>query len=159
MLQTELKSHCFPQPQLLSLIRPFLFETQSLCCPSWGLIWLQEDSISCAKQCWWSQHWFSYHAGADFQRGQMQAVVSREQLFSSSFLFFAQFHINYMIMSCFQGTGNVSHRSAVDLPIWHNLCTHDFPARILLCDPVVFCSKHLRPVCKLQPADTCPGRL
>lgn len=61
----------------------------------------------------------------------MQAVVSREQLFSSSFLFFAQFHINYMILSCFQGTGNVSHGSAVDLPIWHNWCSHDFSARIL----------------------------
>lgn len=103
----------------------------SPCCPTWGLIWLQEDSISLvAKQCKWSQHWFSFHADAGFQR-QMQAVVSREQLFSSGVLFSAQFHKNYVILSCFQGAGNVSHSSTVDLPIWHNLCSHDFPARIL----------------------------
>lgn len=155
MLQTELKSCCLPQPQLLSLIRLFLFETQSLCCPSWGLIWLQEDSISFVQSSADGPSIDSVTMLMLTFRGQMQAVVSREQLFNSSFLFFAQFHINYMIMSCFQGTGNVSHSSTVDLPMWCN----DFPARILLCDPVVFRSKHLRPVCKLQPADTCPGRL
>lgn len=64
----------------------------------------------------------------------MQAVGSREQLFSSSFLFSALFRINYVILSFFQGTGNVSHSSAIDLPIWHNLCNHNVSARILLCE-------------------------
>lgn len=67
-------------------------------------------------------------------RGQTQAAGSREQLFSSSFVFSALFRINYVILSCFQGTGNMSHSSAVDLPVWRNLCSHDFSTRILLCE-------------------------
>lgn len=38
------------------------------------------------------------------------------------------------MLSCFQGTGNMSHSSVVDLPVWHNLCSHDFSTRILLCE-------------------------
>lgn len=49
-------------------------------------------------------------------RGQAQAVGSREQLFCSSFQFSALFHRHDLIVSCFQGTGKVSHGSAVDLP-------------------------------------------
>lgn len=67
-------------------------------------------------------------------RGQKWAICSREQLFGISFLFPALFHMNEMMLSAFQGTGNMFHSSAVDLPIWHDLCSQDLSTGILLCE-------------------------